>query len=289
MQNKKATEVKRLLDNDIFLLDAAYNMIQQGQQSIGNLVLSLEVIDVIQACISTKSAITWSKLYVKGLSGELFDSPLVREILLLVRKLPSDRMLDMLKKLSFNPILDFGSVRSDLEVLMAVAANSGASLHSEYDVHHETLRTTVVAQKVSLSRHRSVLSKDDTAYSRLVDRVNEGLQDFFKEHLIRPKDLPLHEIFLFDLKSPCRYAFMPLPRHAVERALSAPHDYLNCDCCKGQEGGLSASQPPTAILFQLYLESGALINISDLWSAFYAILGSGEQEGEDGVEEEQIL
>ena len=31
--------------------------------------------------------------------------------------------------------------------------------------------------------------------------------------------------------------------------------------------------PPTSILYQLYLESGALINAFDLWSAFNAIVG----------------
>ena len=76
---------------------------------------------------------------------------------------------------------------------------------------------------------------------------------------------------------------MPAPRRAIERALSAPHDYLNCECCegggKGDAAALSSSQPATAILYQLYLESGALINIADLWAAFSAVVGTeGEEE-----------
>ena len=46
---------------------------------------------------------------------------------------------------------------------------------------------------------------------------------------------------------------------------------------------LSGTQPATAILYQLYLESGALINVSDLWSAFFAIVG------EDGGDEAPIM
>ena len=85
---------------------------------------------------------------------------------------------------------------------------------------------------------------------------------------------------------------MPAPRRAIERALSAPHDYLNCECCEGGGGGgkgdgattLSSTQPATAILYQLYLESGALINIADLWAAFSAVVGA---EGEEEAEEEE--
>lgn len=44
------------------------------------------------------------------------------------------------------------------------------------------------------------------------------------------------------------------------------------------QGTLSATQPETAIVYQLYLESGALINVSDLWNAFFAIVGEGSEE-----------
>ena len=44
------------------------------------------------------------------------------------------------------------------------------------------------------------------------------------------------------------------------------------------QGTLSSTQPSTAILYQLYLESGAMINVFDLWSAFNAIIGSEKTE-----------
>ena len=43
---------------------------------------------------------------------------------------------------------------------------------------------------------------------------------------------------------------------------------------------LSSTQPATAILYQLYLESGSLVNVSDLWSAFNTIVGEEEDEAE---------
>lgn len=44
------------------------------------------------------------------------------------------------------------------------------------------------------------------------------------------------------------------------------------------QGALSSTQPPTAILYQLYLESGNLINVNDLWLAFNAIVGEDEED-----------
>ena len=77
----------------------------------------------------------------------------------------------------------------------------------------------------------------------------------------------------------------------IERALAAPHDYLGCDCCDNRsragDGGrgeisLSGTQPATAILYQLYLESGTLINIADLWAAFGAVIRGSADGGREG-------
>lgn len=67
-----------------------------------------------------------------------------------------------------------------------------------------------------------------------------------------------------------------------------PHDYLGCDCCKGLDSALAPSQPPTAVLYQLYLECGAIINGADLWAAFYAVMGNEESENEE-ADRERVL
>lgn len=222
------------------------------------------------------------------MSGDLADSSIIKDLLLSVRKLPSNTMYDMLEKITKTTVLNFHDAQTELEGLMRTMKSDHGPLHSEYDVHHETLRTTVVAQRVQLSKHKSTLSKQDAEYSKNVDRVDIALRDFFAQCLIEPKQLPLHEVFLFDLKVPVRDVFAPVPRQAVERALSAPHDYLDCDCCEGAESGLAPTQPTTAILYQLYLESGAIINISDLWSAFSALLESDGGDDEEGREQEVL-
>lgn len=262
-------------------------MLHLGQTCLQDLLGGLDVLHKIQSSISDKPVMKWSELYIRGMSANIADSIHIRDVLLSVRKMPSDRMEEMLIKISDNSNLDMSAIISDLQAMTASIDGVGP-LRSEFDIRHESLRTTIVAQKVELSKHKAALSKQDAAYSQLVSRINTTLQDFFSKYLINPKDLVFHEIFLFDLKSPCRDVFTPAPRYAVERALSAPHDYLDCDCCEPGAGRLSSSQPATAILYQLYLESGALINIGDLWLAFYAIVGPEQDEADETTEEQAL-
>ncbi|MCJ1391720.1 hypothetical protein MMC18_004585 [Xylographa bjoerkii] len=284
IKEKQFVKAKRLLDTDHILQEMTRQLFRDGSKSMEHLVEAMEILNIIQSSIPSKALIPWSKLYLKGIAGDLADSSILRETLLSVKKLPSDTMIKMLEKASTFAILELDGVKSELYELIHTATDGIAPLRSEYDVHHETVRTTVIAQKVQLSKHKATLSKQDADYSKIVDRIDSSLKEFFATYFLNPKKLALHEIFHFDLKSPCREVFAPMPRQAVERALSAPHDYLDCDCCDGSAHGLAPSQPPTAILYQLYLESGAIINISDLWSAFNTILGSEDGDDEEGKE-----
>ena len=219
------------------------------------------------------------------MAGELAESALVRELNLSVKKFPSNIMGNLFKDLESIPTLDLTSIRGSLLTLLPSNDGASAPLRSEYDMDHSTLRTTVIAQKVSLSKQQAALSTQDKEYSKVVNRIDLALREFFTRYLIHPKDLVLHEILVFDSKALCRDTLGPHPRQAMERALSAPHDYLACECCEGKEA-LSASQPATAILYQLYLESGTLINIADLWAAFQAITWPNRDEEEETREED---
>jgi origin recognition complex subunit 3 len=181
--------------------------------------------------------------------------------------------------------------------LVSNAAAHNEPLRSADDVQNSTLRTTIVAQKVELSKQKATLSKRDQAYTALIRRISDTFEAYLKETLVDPKTLPFHELVVYDLRSPYRETFTPRPRQAIERALAAPHDYLDCECCgpdgNGKDGGrddatLSATQPATAVLYQLYLESGALINVHDLWQAFRAVMSSSTSEGDEESEETML-
>lgn len=278
--------VRDLLNDDAFLWNTVLQKLQQGQDSMNNMISALERIQII--CSHThKTDIQRSELYVKAMSGELANSAMIRDALLSLKKMPSDRLDDLLSKVSGVADAELSGLHDQLRRLVKGVGSNGKTLRSEHDVRHETLRTTVVAQKVELSKQKSSLSKDDAIYSRIVNSVHDVLQSYISSNLINPSTLFLHEIFLYDLRSPHRDVFTAKPRFAIERALSAPQDYLGCTCCKASDQGLSSTQPPTAILYQLYLESGALINIFDLWSAFYAIVGREEDDGEESDDDEQ--
>ena len=131
------------------------------------------------------------------------------------------------------------------------------------------------------------MSESATAYSKLLDSFHDWFEEFFQDRLVKVHHLFLREIFLYDLRATHRAVFAAKTRFSIERALSSPHDYLNCSCCaSGNDDGqvtLQSTQPTTAILYQLYLESGPLINVSDLWTAFSAIVEDEMEEGNEAI------
>ena len=282
--DKKAFDtIRKLLNDDSFLHDRVVEKLDHGQEALRSLIVGLSIVDTVQTCIPSRITTVWSELYIRAMSGELASSTTLRDLLLSVKKLASDDMSTMLEKLSGYSSLAISKSRQDLETLIGQSKEGAALLRSEHDIRHEPLRTTIVAQKVELSKQKSCPSKQDAAYSRIVNDVHATLREFFANNFINPKDLLLHESFVYDLKSPHRDVFTPKPRFALERALSCPHDYLGCNCCDASDNGLSPTLPSTAILYQLYLESGALINISDLWSAFSTIVGAEQEDNDEDV------
>ncbi len=270
-----------LLNDNEYLFNVAVREIDKGQQALRGILLAIEVISTLQSYSLSTTSASWSELYIKAISGELGASTLIKDILLSFRKVSSDLMSDLLSKLIDLELPGISKTHQELKKLTSTMDDKARPLRSEHDIRYDSLRATVVAQKVSLSKQSSTLSKQDLAYSKVVSSADTTLRNFFQTNLINPRDLFLHEVLIYDSKSPHRDVLTPKPRFAVERALSLPHDYLDCTCCEGAENGLSATQPATAILYQLYLESGAIVNASDLWSAFYAIMGVENAEDED--------
>ena len=281
--------VRDLLNDDENLNDLLMQSLENSRDAIRQLLSAVNALSRIQSIPDCKTKVMWSYLYIRAMSGDLLNSPILEDSLSSVKKLPSDAMHDLLNNLlEFGPEHELRNLMKDLKKLTNSLADPKIPLRSQYDVHHETMRTTVVAQKVSLSKSTSNLSAQDAAYTIIVDRVFECLQSYFENTLINPQDLFLNEVLIYDSKSPHRDVFSPRPRHAIERALISPHDYLGCECCGGAEEGLSSTQPATAILYKLYLESGSTINTADLWSAFWTIVGEEGSEDED-AERERVL
>lgn len=248
-----------------------------------------DLLRTLQPHFPTLQQLPRSQLIIDALACTLKDSPYIRTLLLCIRKAPSNVLETILQEL-LSLLSSENDLHSTCTTLQAslrklvLAQNEGKSaatpLRSEYDISSASLRTTVVAKKVELSKQKSRLTKGDAEYTSLLRQFSSALETLFANALIDPKALVFNEIFVYDLRSPNRDVFTPKPRFAVERALTSPHDYLDCVCCapnkEGGESSLSPTQPAAAILYQLYLESGAIINTADLRLAFTTILGGDE-------------
>lgn len=176
---------------------------------------------------------------------------------------------------------------SRLEQLEADAERAGITLLTKYSSQSKVMRTTVIAQRVQLSRDSAALRDEDRQLTDIVDAVTERLTAHIRAS--RPEEVLFSETWLYDGRSPLRDIMVPRPRVTFKRSLARPYDYLACSCCRGgdsEDGTMQATLPATSILYHLYLEAGSLINVADLWSAFYALVsGHKEEEGEEESEE----
>ncbi|KAJ4394742.1 Origin recognition complex subunit 3 [Gnomoniopsis smithogilvyi] len=163
--------------------------------------------------------------------------------------------------------------------LQSQAQLNGFQLRSQYTAQSRVLRTTVIAQKVQLSQDESNLTKEDKLLTDLVDNLLELLAATIS---CQPADaMFLHELWMYESKAPHKDVFIPRPGTIFERALSRPYDYLACACCSTVfDGGNAATLPTTSLLYHLYQETGALMNVADMWSAFYAMVGKSASDDE---------
>jgi origin recognition complex subunit 3 len=250
------------------------------------------LLQAIQQLLRPNSSSDCLSLYLQALSGNLQDSPTLREIFLAVKRAPSNILQKVLESIHSSASIgvadSVAETTSALNSLLRKMADTKEPLRSQHDIRNESMRTTVVAQKVELSRQKSKISEEDKAYSKILDEFHGWLTQYVDENLQASEDALFKEVLVFDSTGADRAVFMPRHRFAVERALSSPHDYLNCDCCVPSqddgEGSISASLPSTALLYQLYLESGASINVQDLWTAFFAVVGD-----EDAAEDHEAV
>lgn len=167
-------------------------------------------------------------------------------------------------------------VSGELVLLQQLATKKGTSLRSKYGGQNKIMRTTVIAQRVQLSKDSATLNDEDKQFTRIIDDTVKVLVANLSVE--PPHEVPLSECWHYDSKSPSKDVFVPRPRVVFERSLARPHDYLACDCCKPDAEGLQATSPATAVLYQLYLETGNLINVADLWTAFHGVFSQQEED-----------
>lgn len=268
--------MRNLLENDKHLFQECLRYVERGQQKMRNIFQAVKVIHDFLNHLNISKRTGISELSIRALSGELHDSQIVEDILATTKTLDSEGLQGLLAivpdSLAGSP--QFHEIQTDFQALLQTYPDS-QPLRSEYDNHNSVMKATVAQQRVKLTKSKAKQPKQNTEYTGIVDRVHGVFETHLAQTLIKPQDLFLHEVFLLDMKNPLKDTFAPRPRFAIERALSSPFDYL-VSTSDVPETRLSAKQPATAILYQLYLESGAIVNAHDLWNAFNAVFESDQ-------------
>jgi origin recognition complex subunit 3 len=280
---------RALLEDDLALLEEVQKSLESKDRAVLQLLRAIHIVG-----LSSSGLVDNIALYITCFDGTLGESNFVRHALESIKHMAPDDLNSFIKNIRHAlhdgvPEMELDSWASEeleflgditeihrrVTALLDESSKTGKPVRSSYAIHSKGIRTTVIAQRVQLSYEKSTLSDQDKEFTSLVDQLSEVLGKYFNP--AKPQDLFMNEIWLYDSTSPYRDVFTPRPRAAVERALSLPHNYLNCECCESVEA-LSSTQPATAILYQMYLETGSLINVFDLWSAFLEMISSGEEE-----------
>ncbi|KAK3362945.1 origin recognition complex subunit 3 N-terminus-domain-containing protein [Lasiosphaeria hispida] len=298
VEARQLSHAQSLLDDDDYL---AEQILEQNQKRRDYLVQLLRSLHLIAATglISTP----FTDLYVTALSEGIDLTSEKASVLDPLRRLGPNEIVSLIHHLLNaieigSPELDLqgwgpdadelvaslAEIRDEVEALVERAKDSRKTLKSKYSAQSRVLRTTVVAQKVQLSRDTATLTDEDREFTEAIDR----LADLFSRSVnCEPVTSRfLHEAWVYDSKSPYRDVFVPRPGTTLSRALSRPNDYLGCACCSKANGTVTATMPTTAVLYHLYLEAGALINVADLWSAYYALVSD---ESDIGMDERTAL
>ena len=300
VEARQLNHAQSLIEDDEYLVAQIMEQEQKRQEHLTQLLRSLHI--VTSTGLSSSSFV---ELYMVALGSgiDLDQSSGTVPSEDAVRRLSPDELLSFIDRLvgaiqTGSPELglkgwesdadEFVSsltdTRDEVEGLIERSKSNRTSLKSKYSAQSRVLRTTVVAQKVQLSQDTATLSDEDKAFTKAIDTLMALLSQNL--HCDPIDNLFLHEAWVYDSKSPYRDVFVPRPGATFGRALSRPHDYLACACCSQANGGLASTLPTTAILYHLYLEAGALINVADVWSAYYALVGD---ESDVGLDERAAL
>ena len=283
---------KKLLDNNELLWLEIESTLRVKDDSVLKAIRAMQLVSSLKVVSQNKI-----EVYAQASTGGLTDSETIREIVNTIKKAAPTKLVsvtDSILQAAENGSYELGLepwtadekdfVQDILEIREATKLLteevSGKPIRSRYTAHQKMMRTTIIVQKVQLSQDKAALTELDKTYTKLIDRLIQNLEDFIDYD--KPQELFLSEVWLYDSKRPYQDVFTPRPRTAIERALSRPHDYLGCKCCDPSIDGSSLSHPPTAILYEMYLSAGSLINVSDLLTAFLGALSGddGEEIGE---------
>ncbi|KAL9112031.1 MAG: hypothetical protein Q9227_003651 [Pyrenula ochraceoflavens] len=304
---------QQLLNSDDFLLSTVRQSIERGKQTMKDLLSSIHVFNSL-LLYTHKDPPSGFEVYSLALSGKILSSSLFIESFDSFKKLDSTNLSTFLSETLFPPHQLLEKISTHKSTLTALLSTSNSiPLHPQPSPRNTTQRTVISQGRITLTSEPTTTksSKSTThnqdPYTSLLTTLTTTLHEYFTSTLNSPTSSPdhlLHEAYLIlpPTSQTLTQSLHPRPRHAIQRALTSPADYLDCDCCSSTHSSSTTthqaqiSSHPTAVLWRLYGEAGANVNVADLWSAFEASMNSsagqddddeGEDVGGDGDEREK--
>ncbi|RDA83590.1 hypothetical protein CP532_4766 [Ophiocordyceps camponoti-leonardi (nom. inval.)] len=310
--DESMAHARSLLEDDAYLVTQVGEMEQRRQRWVGRV---LRTVLCLEAAADQQGK-TFPEAYADAVSGD--GAGLAAEQVDRIRRSGADELVTVIgrvlavlergdDRLALGPWTDDEGVEvrrslqrslAEVERLQAAARAGGFSLRNRYGGQGKVLRTTVVGQRVQLSQDSTAPRDED---GRLTEVVDEVVGLLTKVLLVAgsgsgsgPETVIFSECWLYDSRRPMRDVLVPRPRAVFERSLGRPRDYLGVGGGGGggEEGGgggggggeAPGPVPATCLLYRLYLETGSLINVADLWTAFAELVGGQTKgdEGEDG-------
>lgn len=204
-------EVNKLLEDDDHIRIVVAVSAAECRSYAIEVGQALSVLEIARSCQANQTRIPRYELYAKALSGELHsNSPIVRDLLLSMKKMNSGSLLNLLDKITAEAQVPYFvenvlPLRESIRALVEQSEGAGKkTLTSEFNVSKSTLRATAVSKRIWLGEQKSSLTKQDTEYSKLVQQVHDATEAYFGVSLKGLQELFLHELFFYDLISPHR-------------------------------------------------------------------------------------
>ena len=235
LNEQQVKVVKELLHSDSYLFDYIIDHVQRGRDLLASLTRATDILSIIRSCLSVLPEISKPSLYVKAFSNKIIGSHITRDILLATQKANLEDLKILLETLI--PHIDqqtrslVSELLSQVKDLVPENEKSSDSVRILQGREMSKMMTKSMAQKETASKGDQSSSDQDLTHAHVRLKVRNFLESFIAEKFIDVRKIFLFEVLIFDIKAPLREAFMPRPRFALERALSIPHDYLNCTCC----------------------------------------------------------
>lgn len=278
-------EAAALVSSDTELARFVQIQVRSGRDRLRNVCGAVDLIHVLHT-----GKETWTDIYVRAMNGDLSQPEALDGCLDVLRVLNKREILLSITRLSSCAQIP-DQLRTACSQLQQFCSDSpDQDIRSLNQLSNAGVTTTVIGQKVELAKAPAALSIAETKFADLVRDAIDLLAAHLTEMLKSPRLMPLHEVLLYEAGSPYRHSHHPRPRHAIERGLSTPSHYLMLGGSGlNPQSGPEPSWPAIALLHQLHLEAGALINVGDMWIAYCTVMSTDEHEEMDDDRRKTLL